>query len=105
MPKYRIFRTASYDEDYKKLDYSEQTRVDKIIDTLFDTGDVTGKPLGVSFFREKKFGGKRILYLVYRQISVILLLAITDKKTQQATINEILSNLPEYQRYVLSRLK
>ena len=63
---FRIFKTVTYDQDYELLDKSEQLRVDAIASDLFDCGDVTGKPLGVSFFfREKKFGGKRILYLVY----------------------------------------
>jgi len=105
MVKFRIFKTATYDEDYKSLDNSERLRVDKIINNLFETGDTTGKPLGFPFFREKKFNGERVLYLVYNSLSVILLLAIADKKTQQATINEILLHLDEYKEYVIIRLR
>ena len=105
MVEFRIFKTETYDEDYKKLDHSEKLRVDDIIDVLFDTGDVTGKPLGFSFLREKKFRNKRIIYLIYKQFSVILLLAIANKKTQQATINEILLHLDEYMDYVIKKLE
>ena len=105
MSKFRILKTATYDKDYGKLDHAEQRRVDDIIDNLFDAGDVTGQPLGLPFFREKKFDGKRVLYLVYTQFSAILLLAITDKKAQQATINEILLHLDEYKQYVIQKLK
>jgi len=105
MVKFRIFKTATYDEDHKNLDHSEQLRVDNILDNLFEVGDKTGKPLGYKFFREKKFNGKRVLYLVYKNLSVILLLTITDKKTQQATINEILLHLDEYKKYIIERLK
>ncbi|MBI2575541.1 hypothetical protein HYV82_06675 [Candidatus Woesearchaeota archaeon] len=101
----RIFKTASYDEDYKRLDYSEKLRVDSIVKGLFDAGYVTGKPLGLPFFREKKFGGKRVLYLVYKPKSAILLLAIIDKKMQQATINAILLRLEEYERHVSEKLR
>ena len=55
MVKFRIFKTATYDEDYKSLDNSERLRVDKIINNLFETGDTTGKPLGFPFFREKGY--------------------------------------------------
>lgn len=102
---FRIFKTTTYDEDYEMLDKSEQLRVDALVDDLFEHGDVTGKPLGVSFFREKKFGGKRLLYLVYLPFGVILLVTITDKKAQQATINEILLHLDEYKEYVVMRLR
>lgn len=105
MPKFRIFKTATYDEDYEDLDNSERIRVDDIVDDLFDAGDVTGKPLGFPFFREKKFDGKRLLYLVYLNLSVILLVTITYKKAQEATINEILLHLDEYKSYVMQKLK
>ena len=36
---------------------------------------------------------------------VILALAISGKKTQQATINRILLDLAEYQQYVFDALK
>lgn len=102
---FRIFKTAVYDEDYELLDKSERLRVDVLVDDLFEHGDVTGKPLGVGFFREKKFGGKRLFYLVYKHLSVILLVAISDKKAQQATINEIFLQLDKYKEYVVMRLR
>lgn len=102
---FRIFKTATYDEDYEMLDKGEQLRVNTLVDDLFEHGDVTGKPLGVGFFREKKFGGKRLFYLIYKPLNAILLVAITDKKSQQATINEILLHLDEYKEYVVMRLR
>ena len=105
MVRFRIFKTLTYDEDYEELDKSEKMKVDNLIEELFENGDKVGKPLGTHFFREKKFSGKRVLYLVYDKLSSILLVAITDKKTQQATINEILVNLDVYKEYVLSKIK
>lgn len=105
MVNFRIFKTATYDEDYAKLDHSEQLRVDALVDSLFQHGAATGRPLTVPFFREKKFGGKRILYLVYASLFTILLVTITDKKAQQATINEILLHLDEYKSYITEKLK
>ncbi len=102
---FRIFKTTTYDEDYNKLDNSEKARVNALIESLFEYGDVTGKPLGLRFFREKKFGGKRLFYLVYKNFSSILIVAISDKKAQPATINEILLNLEEYEQYIITKLK
>lgn len=102
--KFRVFPTEVFDDDYEKLDHSEQLRVDKIVKSLFEKGDVTGKPLGMSFFREKKFDGKRVLYLVYESLGAILLVAIVDKKLQQATINEIILNLSYYQDQIINKL-
>ena|SRR3989338_1390023 len=105
MPKFRIFKTRTYEKDYDSLDNAEKKKIDKIINSLFETGDVTGRPLGFPFFREKKLENKRLIYLIYPKIASILIVAITDKNMQQATINEILLHLDEYQEYVLQKLK
>lgn len=106
MGKYRVFKTEEFDRDYNKLDKSEQRRVDKILNQLLERGGEVGKPLaGLSFFREKKFDGKRLYYLVYGNVFVVLVLAISDKKAQQATINQILLNLAEYQQHVFETLR
>lgn len=106
MGRFRVFKTEEFDGDYAKLDKSEQERVDKILGQLIGKGGEVGKPLaGLSFFREKKFGGKRLYYLVYSDILVVLALTISDKKAQQATINQILLNLAEYQQYVFETLR
>ena len=55
-------------------------------------------------FKEKKFDGKRLYYLIYENFFVILAIAISDKKAQQATINSILIDLAEYQQYVYGLL-
>lgn len=60
---------------------------------------------GLSFFREKKFNGKRLYFLAYEDFLVILAVAISDKKAQQVTINKILLLLEEYKQFVLQLLK
>lgn len=102
---FRIFTTEEFDKDFSKLGSQERVRVNKILRQLKEQGEGTGKPLsGLSFFREKKFDGKRLYYLVYREFFVILAIAISDKKVQQATINKILLDLVDYQQYVYSLL-
>ena len=103
---FRIFTTTQFDEDFDSLDNSEQMRVKKIRDQLRERGKDVGKPLsGINIFREKKFDGKRLFFLVYEKYSVVLLLAVSDKKTQQATINRVLNELANYEYYVLETLK
>lgn len=103
---FRILKTQEFDKDFSKLSPQEQERVNKILKQLKEQGEDTGKPLsGLSFFREKKFDGRRLYYLVYKDHFVILAIAISDKKTQQATINRILLDLVEYQQYIYELLR
>jgi len=55
-----------------------------------------GKPLGYPFFREKKFDGKRLLFLVYEEHKAVFLVTITDKKAQQREIDLIKAHLDIY---------
>ncbi len=56
----------------------------------------SGKPLGYKFFREKRFDGKRLLFLIYEEHSILFLVTITDKKAQQRDIDFIISHLSVY---------
>ena len=101
---YKIFTTDEFEKDYSKLSPIEQSRVKKIFRQLKESGSDIGKPLSrLSFFREKKFDGKRLYFLIYKNIFVVLALGISDKKAQQATINRILIDLAQYQEYVYKR--
>lgn len=103
---FRIFKTTEFDTDFSKLDGSEQIRVEKILNQLSEHGREIGKPLaGLNFFREKKFGGKRLYYLMYENFLIVLVVAISNKKAQQATINKIIFDLQKYQKFVLETLR
>ena len=103
---FKVFTTQEFDKDFSKLSHQEKERVKKILTQLQEQGSDPGKPLsGLSFFREKKFDGKRLYYLVYKDHFVILAIAISDKKAQQSTINKILLDLIEYQQYVFDLLR
>jgi putative component of toxin-antitoxin plasmid stabilization module len=92
---YRVYRTETFDKRVKKLSRKEQNQITRIENQL-KINPFVGKPLGYRFFREKKIGGKRIYYLIYEEMVIILLVGLSDKKTQQATINKIKDKLPEY---------
>ena len=79
---HRVFRSDWYRKKLEKLDNQEQERVKKFEQSLKEA-PYSGKPLGYEFLREKKFGGKRILFLIYEAHQTIFLVTITDKKAQQ----------------------
>ena len=102
---FRVFRTAEFNEDYADLDHAEQIKLDKILIKLEEQGDVVGRSLSYDFFREKRLNGKRAYYLVYVDLSSLLMVFISNKKLQQATIDMILSRLEIYKQFVLEQLK
>lgn len=52
------------------------------------------------FFREKRVREKRVYYLVYDDLSAVLIIAFSGKKEQKETIDEIVKYLPEFKRYM-----
>lgn len=96
---YRVFKAPKFDKVVGKLlDKPELEELDALIKDL-KLGKIAGKPLTYDFFREKKIGGKRIYFLVYDDIALILLVNASNKKYQQATIDEIKILLPEFKKY------
>lgn len=95
MNRFRVFRSEHYKIKLSKIDKSEQERVMKFEQNLKEQ-PFSGKPLGYRFFREKKFDGKRVLFLVYENHKCVFLITITDKEAQQHEINLIKANLDAY---------
>jgi len=62
-----------------------------------------GDQLQIKILREKRLEEKRIYYLVFDDLKAVLVVAISDKKTQQETIDRIIRYLKEY-RYLLENL-
>ncbi|MCH8003868.1 MAG: hypothetical protein IH934_04530 [Nanoarchaeota archaeon] len=89
---FRVFRTDWYEKKLKKLSSKEQERI-KNIEQELKKSPYGGKPLGYDFFREKKFNGKRLYFLVYEFHKAIFLITISDKKAQQNVIDLIKANL------------
>ena len=92
---FRVFRSDWYEKKLSKLDSSEKVRVEKFEQEL-KSQPLSGKPLGYEFFREKKFDGKRMLFLVYSEYQVAFLVTIVEKKVQQQVIDMIKTNLDVY---------
>lgn len=88
MKEYRVFRSVGFQEEIMKYDKYIQDRVDKIEEKLKYNSQY-GNPLGTKWFRETRFDNYRIYYLIYESLNSIFLVAISDKKDQQKTINTI----------------
>ena len=96
---FRVFRSEWYDKKVEKLDKSEQDVVSKFEQKLKEE-PFSGKPLGYKFFREKRFDGKRLLFLIHEEHQIIFLVTITDKKAQQQDIDLIKANLDVYKETI-----
>ena len=103
---YAVYRTAKFDKEFsKKLSNEEQKEVENLEKNQLTDNPYTGDPLGYRFFREKKLGGKRVYFLVYDDLKAVLMIAISDKRTQQDTINEIKNMLKDYYFIVKDAIK
>lgn len=102
--KFSVYRTKTFDKEFDKLPIAEQREIEKFEKKLVDNPFI-GKPLGFVFFREKRLNNRRVYYLIYEDLVIVLMVGIGDKKTQQATIDVIKSKLNEYYEYVKKELK
>ena len=101
---YKIYTTEKFDKDFQKLDNSLRKRISKEIDQL-ETNPHVGKPLGYSFFREKKVLNYRIYYLIYEEFVIVFVVALSDKKDQQEKINAIRHLLSFYHQQIKEKFK
>lgn len=91
--------TDEFDHDFQKLDHSLQIQISKEISQL-EQNPYVGKPLGFTFFREKKVHNYRVYYLVYDDYVLVFVIALSTKKDQQEVINKIKHLLPYYKEEV-----
>lgn len=99
----RVLSTEEFDKQEQNISKDYQDQIRKIIQELKTTSDV-GKPLGFPFFREKKMDKYRVYFLIYKEHNTILLVTISDKKTQQETIDEIKRDLSIYKELIKKTL-
>ncbi|MBU2616401.1 MAG: hypothetical protein KKB79_00250 [Nanoarchaeota archaeon] len=85
---YKIYQSLRFKQELSKFDKGLQDRVEKIKDELVKN-PYSGKPLGVNWFREKRYENYRLYYLVYENLQSVFMAGISNKKDQQKTINTI----------------
>ena len=103
---FQVFRVAEFENDIQKeLSYEQQRQVKILERKQLTINPYVGDPLGYRFFREKKIGSKRIYYLIYDKLQAVLMVAISDKKAQQKTIDIIKTRLDEFYWIILEIIK
>ncbi len=96
---FRVFKSPGFEKKASKiLTRSELLELEKLIEKM-KLGIITGKTITYDFPKEKKIGGKKIYFLVYANIKIVLLVSASNKKYQQETIDEIKLLLPEFKKY------
>ncbi len=86
-----IFETETFSKLYDASDARERQWIDKIKDSLRENLGV-GKPLRFDWFREKKFGNKRLFYVINVKTKKATLIAFGEKKDQQKIIDSVIMN-------------
>ncbi|MEK6938272.1 MAG: hypothetical protein AABX04_04475 [Nanoarchaeota archaeon] len=95
--KFHVLGTETYLHEIKNLSKEYQEAAEKIPSKLAEN-PLLGKPLGYPFLREKRIKEKRIYYLIYEELKLVLLVAVSGKKDQQDTINHIQGNFEEFKK-------
>ena len=99
-----VIGTETYQKEVKMLSRTEQEIINKLPSKLAEN-PYQGDPLSYKFLREKKIKGIRVYFLVYEDLKLVLLIAISSKKDQQATIDHIVKYFDEYGLYLEKQLK
>jgi len=97
---YQIYTTKRFDKEVEKLSEEENKRIDNIYQQLRKNPYV-GDQLQIKVLREKKLKEKRMHYLVFEDLEVILMIAISNKKAQQRVINHIINNINVFRESVI----
>lgn len=99
MLNYAVYRTPIFDKKLKDFNEEFKVRIDKIEEQL-KINPYVGKPLGVSWFREKKLDKYRVYYLIYEDLKAAYIVTLSAKKDQQKTINTIKRFLDIYRKEI-----
>lgn len=96
---YSVYTTESFDKEVEKLSKNDQEIIQKMFLKIRDN-PYTSDQLRYRNLREKRIREKRVYFLVYDDLQAVLIVAISGKKDQQATINHIIDYFDEYRIYL-----
>ena len=94
---FKVVGTDSYLRKVATWTKREQRIANKLPEKLKENPH-KGRPLGYPYMREQRVGGKRIYYLIYEDLQLVLLVATSEKKNQQRTIDAIKNDLDDFRR-------
>lgn len=96
---YAVYTTESFDKEVEKLPADDQEILQKMFLKIKEN-PYTSDQLRYKHLREKRIRERRIYFLVYDDLQAVLIVAISGKKDQQATINHIVDYFDEYRIYL-----
>ncbi len=88
MNRFKLFHSKDFHKELLKLDNAIQEKVDKIEEKISEN-PCYGNPLGYKWFRETRYEKYRFYYIIYNDLNSVYMVAISEKKDQQKTINTI----------------
>lgn len=92
---FKVIGTSTYLDEINKWPKVYKEAAEKLPNKLSEN-PFAGDPLGYPFLREKRIKEKRIYYLIYEDLLLVLLVATSGKKNQQGTIDHIKLQLNEF---------
>jgi len=92
---FKVIETNTYEKGVEKWDKSNREAADKMPIQLREN-PYSGDQVTYPFLREKRIENRRIYYLIYEDLKLVLLVATSTKKNQQKTINHIKDRFPKY---------
>jgi hypothetical protein len=94
-----VFKSPKFDKKIKKMfSNKDLNELDIFIENL-KKSKIKGKPLSYNYFREKRIKEKRVYFLIYENLKIVLIVNVSNKKYQQETINEIKLLMGEFKKY------
>lgn len=103
MNNYAVYTTETFDRQMSKLSKCMSQKITKLFNQLKENPYV-GDQLRYKHLREKRLREKRLYYLVYDDINTVLVIALSSKKNQQATIDHIVKHFDKYRYYMQNLL-
>ena len=101
MKSYEVYETETFSKILDCITDEERSWIEKMKAQL-STNPRAGKPLGFTWFREKKFEDKRLYFLVSLKKPRIILVAYGPKKEQQKIIDYIMLRKDEFIEFLNS---
>ena len=94
---YLVYATNSFEKESEKISQFDREIIKKIFLQLKENPYV-GNQIRYKFFREKRIKEKRLYFLIYEDLALVLVVAFGGKKAQKDTIDEIIKLLPEFRK-------
>lgn len=92
---FKVIGTETYLKEVGEWPKDYRNMADKLPKKL-SINPFVGDQLSYPFLREKRIKEKRVYFLIYEDLKLVLLVAVSGKKDQQATIDHIKNSLNEF---------